>query len=168
MNIKWSFVIVLVILFCACKRELSTHSYQAASSPLASAAFSESFPGLSATRVEENNTDESLKQQEPTTEYRRPFLEKEKKFVAKKIAEKNIFSKQTRKELKEKKEIKKETDPRLSRGLWMTIFGGIATTLGIVFMGYAPTGLFVFAFGIVFIVGVVTLIMYLSNPKPKM
>jgi hypothetical protein len=50
----------------------------------------------------------------------------------------------------------------------MTIFGGIATTLGIVFMAYAPTGLFVFAFGLVFLIGAVILIMYLANPKPKM
>ncbi len=72
-----------------------------------------------------------------------------------------------RKEVRQR-QVKKEVDPRLSRGLWMTIFGGLATALGIIFMAYAPTGLFVFAFGIVFLVGVITLIMYKANPKPKM
>jgi uncharacterized membrane protein len=69
---------------------------------------------------------------------------------------------------KKQRPIKKEMDERLSRGLLMTIFGGVAVALGIIFINLAPTGLFIFAFSIVFLVGLVSLISYWANPKPKM
>ena len=63
---------------------------------------------------------------------------------------------------------KKEMNPRLSRALWMMIPGGLAVILGILLYSVAPTGLFIFAFSIVFLVGLVSFILYLANPKPKM
>ncbi len=98
----------------------------------------------------------------------------EKKSFSKKIIlkeelnpETKIISK-TKKEIRKERKQKKEKDPRLTTALIMTIFGGIATGLGIAFNQYAPTGLFVFVFGIVFVIGVISLCMYLANPKPKM
>lgn len=79
-----------------------------------------------------------------------------------------------REETKERQSInksakeRKEMNPRLSRALWMTIPSGMAVILGIVLVSYAPTGLFIFAFGIVFLVGLISLFMYLADPKPKL
>ena len=72
------------------------------------------------------------------------------------------------KELKRRDRQKKEMNPQLSRALWMTIPGGLAVILGILLYGVAPTGLFIFAFSLVFLVGLVSLILYWANPKPKM
>jgi hypothetical protein len=71
-------------------------------------------------------------------------------------------------EIKKKDNIKKDRDPRYTRALIMTIFGGLATALGIIAINVAPTGLFIFIFGLVFIVGVVSLISYWINPKPTL
>ncbi|HWZ23162.1 MAG TPA: hypothetical protein VNW06_10940 [Cytophagaceae bacterium] len=76
--------------------------------------------------------------------------------------------KKLKKEIKKIKKGKKEMDPRLSRALLMTIAGGAAVILGIALYSVAPTGLFIFAFSFVFLVGLVSLILYWSNPKPKM
>jgi activator of 2-hydroxyglutaryl-CoA dehydratase len=76
--------------------------------------------------------------------------------------------KKLKKEIKKRKKEKKEMDPRLSRALVMTIGGGAAVILGIALYGVAPTGLFIFAFSFVFLVGLVSLILYWANPKPKM
>lgn len=78
-----------------------------------------------------------------------------------------IFSR-LKKEISKRERVKKERDPRLSRALWLAIPGGLAVVLGILLYGVAPTGLLIFAFSIVFLVGLVSLIQYWINPKPKM
>lgn len=163
MNAKWYLFIASAIIFFSCKREFVSSS--ANHSPLLHASAQSSSE-----RADASN---SL-QEEPYTENISEDKQKDtiiRKKASKKIKNNSQETTTTQEEpqqLNEKQEIEKEMDPRLSRGLWMAIFGGVATTLGIVFKDYAPTGLFVFAFGIVFVIGMVTLILYWANPKPKM
>ncbi len=90
----------------------------------------------------------------------------EKKETVRKQQAKPLILKELKKEIKKRE--KKEMNPRLSRALWLTIPGGLAVTLGILLYGVAPTGLFIFAFSIVFLIGLISLISYWINPKPKM
>jgi hypothetical protein len=168
MNTKWTLLVVLVVVFSSCKRELvsvktnspdkESFSFNTISEnsvgQMASGMSSESADNIAANSIQQNQM--------------------EKKLSSKKIILKEESPSETKIDLKTKKEIKrdrrqkKEKDPRLTTALIMTIFGGIATTLGIVLYAYAPTGLFIFVFGIIFIVGLISLFMYLANPKPKM
>lgn len=73
-----------------------------------------------------------------------------------------------KKEVKKIAKVNKDRDPRYSRALIMTIMGGLVVGLGILANSVAPTGLIVFVFGIIFLIGVVSLISYWANPRPKM
>lgn len=167
MNTRYLVFITLTIIFFSCKRHIvpdkesrtSTHSTYIVSSGLE--ASGETSP-------QHNSTSGKWKEVEKDDRPRKIINSFKQQITKDSAITKDLSRKELKKKIKENKKINKETDPRLSRALIMTIFGGIATTLGIVFMGYAPTGLFIFAFGIVFLVGIVSLIMYLANPKPKM
>lgn len=165
MTTRWYILIAFTALLFSCKKELHV-AKNTPQQPVWASGKAHS------TLIPEENTlpGEMLIEEKAATNTiaeKTPLTKKNEGATLSK-EEKKLLKKEIRKEIKAQKKIQKETDPRLSRALWMTIFGGVATTLGIVFMAYAPTGLFVFAFGLVFIVGIVSLIMYLANPKPKM
>lgn len=163
MTTRWYLLIAFTALLFSCKKEF----HKASTTPQRPVWASSKAPTTAP--AEEIAAGEMLtgeKEETNTITEKAPVTKKSTGAFTK--AETKALKQEIRKEIKAQKRIQKETDPRLSRALWMTIFGGIATTLGIVFMAYAPTGLFVFFFGLVFIVGLVSLIMYLANPKPKM
>jgi hypothetical protein len=173
MNINWTLLLVSVLILFSCERELisvkktnSTYQEESSSHPRFSKNPTEQIAsGMSSEEnthpIASNSTSENL-------------IEKKIASFPEKAALKEEIASETKNVLKTKKEIKinkrpkKEKDPRLTTALIMTIFGGLATTLGIVFNKYAPTGLFVFVFAIIFIIGLISLFMYLANPKPKM
>ncbi len=84
------------------------------------------------------------------------------------ITTKKINPNTTYKRLKETNKEKKEANPRLSNARIMTIIGGLGLGFGIATFKFFPTGLLIFLFGIVFLVGIISLIMYLADPKPKL
>ena len=168
MNAKYFVLVALAIVFVACKRNHVSidrevrkiqHSSDYAVSVGPAASGEGSYRETEAIQSETIDKEDRLN---------KPEVLWEKNLISDSVTTKDTSRKELKKKIKAEQKANKEMDPRLSRGLLMTIFGGIATTLGIVFMAYAPTGLFVFAFGIVFLVGLVTLIMYWANPKPKM
>jgi lipopolysaccharide export LptBFGC system permease protein LptF len=167
MNSKYIVMVVVVSFFFSCKRNfVSTDRENVVIKKSSEITWKEGF--VSSAEGPESFTTEMVNPLEKET-----FRHDNIKVIKKKIdidsaSAKDISRKELKRKIKDQQKLNKEMDPRLSRGLLMAIFGGIATTLGIVFMGYAPTGLFVFAFAIVFIIGMVNLIMYWANPKPKM
>jgi len=88
--------------------------------------------------------------------------------TTKKIEKKHSKITLTKKEIKSLLSERKGMDPRLSNALAMSIIGASGTTLGILLFSYAPTGALIFAFALVFLVGLISLLMYLANPKPKL
>ncbi len=168
MNIKFVVVGIIILVVTSCKREYT-------------ASFSPSHKSSSVVvpnQLSEIDNDHSTAYVKTTTGIAIPSSKKNRIKVVDKL---NDFSRvkqeekiaspfflQTKKEIKKSNQINKERDPRYSRALIMTIFGGLATGLGILAMNVAPTGLLVFIFGLIFIIGVVSLIMYWANPRPKM
>jgi len=163
MNPKWYLFIASAIIFFSCKREFVSSSVNGSQRALASAQSSLDRTDASISLQEQQYTESISGEKQKDTITRKKTGKKTKN-----NSPETATTQEEPQQLNEKQEIEKDMDPRLSRGLWMAIFGGVATTLGIVFKDYAPTGLFVFAFGIIFVIGMVTLILYWANPKPKM
>jgi hypothetical protein len=165
MKVNWILFVVLVIFFSSCKREfISVKTTTTYTKSFAPDNFSDNVQGqMAAGMASEENTPMNISHSIPEKK-----LFPKKVILKEEISSENKIIPKTKKEIKKDNKQKKEKDPRLTTALLMIIFGGIATTLGIVFNQYAPTGLFVFVFGIIFIIGVISLCMYLANPKPKM
>ncbi len=171
MNIKVSVLLVLVVVFSSCRKEyvLLNHS----SSPREEVAGNQKensenlvetivggargVSGITSKRNEDNFSTKEITSKEESE------IENQKATAISFLALKKDI-----KRIKKIKREKKEMNPTLSRALWMTIPGGLAVILGIALYSVAPTGLFIFAFSLVFLVGFVSLILYWANPKPKM
>ncbi|HSZ26493.1 MAG TPA: hypothetical protein VK766_12265 [Cytophagaceae bacterium] len=95
-----------------------------------------------------------------------PVLQNRDKRLKKIVPKEN--DKKSKGSIKENGKTKKEMHPSLARALVMTIAGGLGVAIGIALYSFASTGLLIFAFSIILIVGLVSLIMYLASPKPKM
>jgi hypothetical protein len=164
MKIKLIILFILVVIISSCRKEITafrssplekgnpvfveTKQASELNVPMGTAMGAEEKPdGITTQSRKKNNLEKS-----PT----------------KKLNSKKSLLSPMKKEITKRERARKEMNPRLSRALWMTIPGGLAVVLGILLYGVAPTGLFIFAFSIVFLVGLVSLIIYLANPKPKM
>lgn len=165
MKIKLTFLFILAITISSCRKEFTAYRY---SSPLQK----ENPVFIESSQVNDSaeRAGSAMGSGEKANAITAPSNNKNilKKSPAQKQYSKNIISSITKKDITKRERTRKEMNPRLSRALWMTIPGGLAVILGILLYGVAPTGLFIFAFSIVFLAGLVSLILYLANPKPKM
>ena len=167
MKLKSIVFVVITLLLASCKREYSASFNSSATSSINSVKGSEKLLIAENSRGPIYTSTERFISSSMSNKVENA-VGSTKKIVIKKDKSKNQASIKIIKEVKKITKVTKERDPRLSRALIMTIFGGLATGLGILASSVAPTGLLVFIFGVIFIIGVVSLIMYLANPRPKM
>ena len=165
MNIKFLSLVIIVVGISSCKREYTT-SFSRSNTTITTQVARPST--ILKEEILVNTITQSKTSETPiaTAIDTKEVLQKQIHLKEKKRS--HSFLSETKKEIKKLAQIKKERDPRYSRALIMTIFGGLATLGGILAYGVAPTGLFIFVFGVIFIIGLISLIMYLANPKPKM
>ncbi len=169
MKLKLTSLFILLITISSCRKEFITHR----ASPLQKESPNSINPSTNI--GEQMGLRSGLPAQgksnalTSSTKKRNQIIDKntEKKKAVENVPFSPLKEIQKKKEHSEN-EIKKEMNPRLSRALWMMIPGGLAVILGILLYPVAPTGLFIFAFSIVFLAGLVSLLLYLANPKPKM
>jgi hypothetical protein len=175
MNFKLAVLFVFVIVFSSCKREYASFqksTYQGGNYTNARPIETEDKEENEEVRIPKNKGVEIASSENKNEINQKVNLSRTKRTMEQKSSVQKPSAQLpaiTKKEdIKENKNVKKDRDPRYKRALIMTIFGGLATALGIIAINVAPTGLFIFIFGLVFIVGLVSLIMYWANPKPTL